>query len=509
MSFRIASRLLSTRSRSTLITQKALTPARAFISSTTTSSASAAAAFAQQPDASQDDMPAPTRSAAQWSDFGRDHVCHGLGRLRDHVIVKGDGLDLYTAEGKKLLDFTAGIGVTNLGHCHPVVSQAAAAQVNQLVHLQCSISFHAPYLQLIDRLLPAMPHESLDQFFFWNSGSEAVEAAIKLARQATGRQNMIVFNGAYHGRTMGSGALTRSKPIYTQGTNPLMPGVFSTAFPYWHSLGVTPSTSEGELVRLAKHQLDLILRQQVSPKDVAAIFIEPVQGEGGYVACPPAFMKHLREVCDKHGILLVIDEVQSGFFRTGSYFAIEQLAPGMKPDVLVFAKGVANGFPISGIASNKELMGKLDVGSMGGTYSGNAVACAAGIAAQEVYQSGEIEKNVAARSEQLMSALKRLADSPKTRHLVAEVRGMGLMSSIEFRTPSDELTLEGVPEGTTVPANIGKKVQEYCLDHDLLVLTTSCFDTIRFIPALTVSEEQMSRAMDIFTKAVENVAQQA
>ncbi|WVF70880.1 hypothetical protein IAT40_005675 [Kwoniella sp. CBS 6097] len=503
MSLRLLARSISkTSSRSTAFT------ARATFSSSSSSSY-ASPAFAQQQQSSTDsDMPAPTRSAAQWSDFGRDHVCHGLGRLKDHVIVRGDGLDLYTAEGKKLLDFTAGIGVTNLGHCHPHVSQAAAAQVNNLVHLQCSISFHAPYLQLIEKLLPAMPHESLDQFFFWNSGSEAVEAAIKLARQATGRQNLIVFNGAYHGRTMGSGALTRSKPIYTQGTGPLMPGVFSTAFPYWHSLGVNPSTSEEELVRLAEHQLDLILRQQTAPRDVAAIFIEPVQGEGGYVAVPPAFLKHLRQVCDKHGILLVIDEVQSGFFRTGSYFAIDQLAPELRPDVLVFAKGVANGFPISGIASNKELMSKLDVGSMGGTYSGNAVACAAGVAAQEVYQSGEIEKNVAARGAELTDYLRKIADSPKTKHLVAEVRTMGLMSSIEFRIPTDPLTLEGVPQGTNVPKNIGKRVQEYCLERDLMVLTTSCFDTIRFIPALTVSQEQIKTAMDIFTAAVENVARE-
>lgn len=185
-------------------------------------------------------MSAPVRTAAQWSDFGREHVSHGLGRVKDHVIVKGEGLNLYTADGKKLLDFTAGIGVTNLGQwvlsssssstsssrctfsCHPAVSKAAAEQINNLVHLQCSIAFHQPYLELIEKLLPVMPDPSLDQFFFWNSGSEAVEAAVKLTRKATGRQNLIVFQGAYHGRTMGSGSMTRSKPIYTQNTGPLM-----------------------------------------------------------------------------------------------------------------------------------------------------------------------------------------------------------------------------------------------------------------------------------------------
>ncbi|KIR67649.1 4-aminobutyrate transaminase [Cryptococcus bacillisporus CA1873] len=450
-------------------------------------------------------MSAPVRTSAQWSDFGREHVSHGLGRIKDHVIVKGEGLNLHTADGKKLLDFTAGIGVTNLGHCHPAVSKAAAEQINNLVHLQCSIAFHQPYLELIEKLLPVMPHSSLDQFFFWNSGSEAVEAAVKLTRKATGKQNVIVFQGAYHGRTMGSGSMTRSKPIYTQSTGPLMPGVIATPYPYWHSLGVSPSTSEEELVNIAKYQLDLLLRQQTSPKDVAAIFIEPVQGEGGYVPCPPAFMKHLREVCDKHGILLVVDEVQTGFFRTGKYFAVSSI-PDFRPDVLVFAKGIANGFPLSGIASTKKLMDTLDVGSLGGTYAGNAVACAAGIAAQEIYASGEIEKNVAARSEQLFTALNKLASSEKTKHLIADVRGVGLMTAIEFRSASDPLTHEGLSVGAKIPKDIGKRVQAYCLEKDLLVLTTSCFDTIRFIPALVINEEEMKRAMDIFTKAVEKVA---
>lgn len=216
-------------------------------------------------------------------------------------------------------------------------------------------------------------------------------------------------------------------------------------------------------------------------------------------------MKHLREVCDKHGILLVVDEVQTGFFRTGKYFAVSSI-PDFRPDVLVFAKGIANGFPLSGIASTKELMDTLDVGSLGGTYAGNAVACAAGNAAQEIYASGEIEKNVAARSEQLFTALNKLASSEKTKHLIADVRGVGLMTAIEFRSASDPLTHEGLSVGAKIPKDIGKRVQAYCLEKDLLVLTTSCFDTIRFIPALVINEEEMKRAMDIFTKAVEKVA---
>lgn len=453
-------------------------------------------------------MPAPVRTQQQWAEFGKQHVTHGLGRLKEEVMVKGEGVWLWNADGEKYLDFTAGIGVTNLGHCHPEVSAAAAAQVHQLVHLQCSIAFHPTYLQLIERLLPAMPHPSLDSFFFWNSGSEAVEAAIKLARFATKKTNIICFQGAYHGRTYGSTAVTKSKTVYFHGTGPVMPGVFTTAYPYWHSLGVPQATTEEEVVRQAKHQLDLLLRQQTAPKDTAAIIIEPVQGEGGYVPCPPAFMQHLREVCDKHNILLITDEVQSGFFRTGTYFNVEQ--SGVRPDILIMAKGLANGYPLSGIVSRKELMDTVDPGAFGGTYAGNAVACAAGVAAQEVYQMGDIQKNVAARSKQLFNTLRSLAASPKTSNLISEVRGQGLMVAMEFRTPSDELSVLDLPEAerSTVPKDIGKRVQKLCMEQNLLLLTTSCFDTIRFIPALTISEEELAQGLEIFKAAVEQVARE-
>lgn len=484
-----------------------LAAARGFNSSTATPAQPALRENHEQPNVGSSGFHESARSHAEWAQFGRDHIARGLGRMKDEVVVKGEGLKLITSEGKEYLDFTAGIGVTNLGHCHPQVSAAAAEQVHNLVHMQCSIMFHPAYLQLIERLLPNMPHPSLDSFFFWNSGAEAVEAAIKLARFATGKQGIICFQGGYHGRTAGSGAVTRSKTIYTHGTGPLMPSVYATAYPYWHSLGVEQHTSEEELCRLAEHQLDMVLRQQVAPKDVAAMIIEPVQGEGGYVPCPPRFLRHLREVCNKHNILLIIDEVQSGFFRTGTYYNISQ-HPDVKPDVMIFAKGVANGFPISGIVSRKELADTMDVGSFGGTYAGNAVACAAGVAAQDVYATGDVERNVQERSKQLFQALHALEQNPKTKNLITEVRGVGLMVAIEFRVHNDPLTHTGLPKGTVLPKDIGKRVQQKCLDQGLLILTTSCFDTIRFIPALIVSEQEMKTAMDIFTAAVEEVARE-
>ncbi|KAG1889831.1 pyridoxal phosphate-dependent transferase [Suillus subluteus] len=234
-----------------------------------------------------------TTSAHSLVTFGQQYVARGLGRLTEAVMVKGEG------------------SVTNLGHCHPKVSKAAADQCVNIVYAQCSISFHGPYLCLIKKLLPIMPDPSLDLFFFWNSGSEAIEASLKMARQITGQQNIIGMQGGYHGRTFGAMALTKSKTIYHEGSFPLMPGVFTIPFPYWHQLGLPINTSEEELVQLSLYQLDLVLKQQTAPRDTAAIIVEPVLGEGGYVPASASFLKGLRAICDKHGILLIVDETEA------------------------------------------------------------------------------------------------------------------------------------------------------------------------------------------------------
>ncbi|TXT07260.1 hypothetical protein VHUM_03430 [Vanrija humicola] len=421
------------------------------------------------------------------------------------VVVRGQGLEIETSDGDKILDFSSGIGVLSLGHCHPAVSQAVHAQVDTLTHLQCSIGFHKPYLQLIERLKSIMPDPSLDSFFFWNSGSEAIEAAIKIARKATGRPNVISMNGGYHGRTYGSGALSRSKNIYTVGAGALMPGSHATPFPYWHSMSLPITTSEDELVRIAIAQLDLLFRTQSAHKDTAAIFIEPVIGEGGYVPTPPAYLRHLRQVCDEHGILLIADEVQSGFGRTGKMFAIEH--SGVRPDVVVFAKGVANGYPLSGVVAPRKVMETLDTGVLGGTYAGNAVACAAATAVVDVFNSQDVLGNVQARGKQLHDGLERIAQTDAGKKLIVERRGQNLMAAIEFRS-ADALTHHGLPAGTAVPSSIARRVQEKCLDAGLLLLTTSTFEVIRFIPSLTVSEAQVDQALQVFAKAVADVARE-
>ncbi|KAG6816562.1 hypothetical protein H0H93_007955, partial [Arthromyces matolae] len=252
-----------------------------------------------------------------------------------------------------------------------------------------------PYLELVERLLPIMPHPSLDTFFFWNSGSEAIEAAIKLARVATGRQHIIAMQGGYHGRTYGAMSVTSSKTIYSEGVFPIMPGTFTTPYPYFHQHNLPPSTPPSILTSSSLYQLHLLLTQKTSPQDTAAIIIEPFLGEGGYVQAPPEFLRGLRENCDDYGILLIVDEVQSGWGRTGRYWNVEY--SGVRPDVMVMAKGLANGFPLSGVVSRKELFDKFKPGALGGTYAGNAVSCAAAVAVADVFKSEKILENVQAR----------------------------------------------------------------------------------------------------------------
>lgn len=431
-------------------------------------------------------------SASKLSEFGIKHVARGIGRLSTEVLESGSGSHVTTTGGRRFLDFTSGIGVTNLGHCHPAVTKAAQTQVGKLVHGQVNIAFQKPYLELIESLAPLMPHKSLDAFFFWNSGSEAVEAAVKLARQATKKQNIIVMQGSYHGRTFGTMAMTRSKTVYGENYAPLMPGVFSVAFPYCRQCAIA-SHSDGKFgfdncCMDPVTQLELLLKRETAPSDTAAIFIEPVLGEGGYVPPPAGYLAAVREICDKHNILLVADEVQSGFGRTGKMFAIEHW--NVRPDIIVMAKGIANGFPLSAIASRKELMDAQKPGSMGGTYAGNAVSCAAGVAVAKAFKEERILDNVNARGKELRGALTALQKDSKTAHMIHDVRGLGLMIAVEFVTGK----------------GYASKVQAKCMEMDMLVLTTSIYDTLRFIPPLNITKEDMAKGCEIITKAIQEVA---
>jgi len=372
------------------------------------------------------------------------------------------------------------------------VSKAVHAQVDKLVHGQVNIAFQKPMLDLIESIKPFMPHPSLDTFFFWNSGSEAVEAAVKLARHATKKQNIIVMQGSYHGRTMGTMAMTKSKTIYGENYAPLMPGVFAVPFPYCAQCSIAKH-SDGKY----NHdnccmdpvlQLELLLKRETAPSDTAAIFIEPVLGEGGYVPPPKEYLQRVREICDKNNILLVADEVQSGYGRTGKMFAIEHY--GVRPDILIMAKGIANGFPLSAIVSRKELMDLQKPGSMGGTYAGNAVSCAAGVAVAQAFKDEKILENVNARGAELKGMLQDCAKDPKTKDVIYDVRGLGLMLALECQPGH----------------NYASKIQKACMEQNMLILTTSIYDTLRFIPALNITKEDMAKGVEIIRKAIQDVA---
>jgi 4-aminobutyrate aminotransferase len=399
------------------------------------------------------------------------------------IATRAEGSYVYDQDGSAYLDFTCGIGVTNTGHCHPRVVAAIQRQAGLLLHGQVNIIVHEPILELISEMRRIVP-PAMDGFFFSNSGAEAIEGAIKLARQATGRTNVIVFQGSFHGRTVGTMSLTTSKTIYRAGYQPLMPGVFVAPYPYAYRYG----WDEKQTSQWCLDELDYLLHSQTAPHETAAILIEPVLGEGGYVVPPAGFLKGLRSICDQHGILLICDEIQSGFGRTGKWFAYEHF--NVEADIIVVAKGLASGLPLSGVISSLELMDKWEPGSHGGTYGGNAVACAAAAETIRVIQDESLLENTLERGSQLQAGLRHMQETYPS---IGDVRGLGLMIGTEFRT-SDHKPDKGT----------AKAVVQECLEAGLLLLTCGTWDnTIRWIPPLTVDEAQITQSLDIFRKALE------
>ncbi|MEW2523626.1 aminotransferase class III-fold pyridoxal phosphate-dependent enzyme [Streptomyces sp. NPDC047071] len=399
------------------------------------------------------------------------------------VATRGEGMYLYDADDRRYLDFTAGVGVTNTGHCHPRVVEAVREQAGRLIHGQYTTVLHDQMLTLTERLGDVLP-EGLDALFYLNSGSEAVEAALRLARQATGRQNVIVFDGSFHGRTMGAAAMSTAGTRFRAASGPLMPGVAVAPFPHAFRLGL----SEEAAVAQALRGLDHVLATVSAPEETAAIFVEPVLGEGGYVPAPAAFLAGLRERADRHGILLVLDEIQTGFGRTGRFWA-HQHAAGVAPDVLITAKGLASGFPLSAIAASVELMGKARPGSQGGTYGGNAVACAAALATLDVIRDEGLVANAAVQGRRLADGLRKVAAQVPA---IADVRGTGLMLASEFQGP------DGSPDTA-----LARGVQQAAAERGLLLLTCGVHgNVVRMIPALVVTAEQIDEALTLWSDAV-------
>ena len=412
------------------------------------------------------ELPGP--KARAHVEFDETWTSPSLPRAYPIVPVRGEGLTVEDIDGNLFLDFAAGIAVNSTGHTHPLVVAAIKEQAAELIHFSAADFYLPIYPEVCRRLAETAPIDGMARAYLGNSGAEVVEAAIKLARHATKRPYVVAFLGAFHGRTYGAVSLTASKAKYHRGFGPLLPGVFHAPF--------------GRVDDL--RWFEDVLFDKLAPADeVAAIIVEPIQGEGGYVVPEDGFLQGLRETCDRHGILLIADEIQSGAGRTGKMWAVEHW--DVKPDILLTAKGIASGMPLGAMIARADLMEAWGPGTHGSTFGGNPVACAAALVTIDLLEGG-LTANAADRGEQALAGLRPLAD--RFDGLVRDVRGKGLMLGVEFDTPDH-----------------AEAVQWACFQRGLLVLECGV-SSVRLSPPLVVTETEMSTALRIFGEAVAEVA---
>jgi 4-aminobutyrate aminotransferase len=405
------------------------------------------------------------------------------------VAKRGRGVRVEDVDGNEFLDFAAGIAVTSTGHCHPEVVKAIQNQAAELIHMSGTDFYYESLVTLSERLSKIAPMPGPHRFYYGNSGAEAVECALKIARYHTGRQNIIAFFGAFHGRTMGALSLTASKPQQRRRFSPLVPGVTHVRYPYAYR-GCSGGAQDEEAFALscARYIEEKLFKTTLAPEEVAAIFVEPIQGEGGYVVAPTIFMQELRRICDRHGILLVADEVQSGAGRTGKWWAIEHT--GVQPDIVCMAKGIASGMPLGVCMTRAEIM-NWKPGSHASTFGGNPVAIAAALATIDILER-EGMSNAAKVGAQMME---RLKGWPKKHSIVGDVRGRGLMIGIEIVKNQQSREAAGAWRD---------RIVELAFERGLLIL--GCGETsIRLAPPLIVSEQQAAVALDIFEECVAQV----
>lgn len=417
-----------------------------------------------------------------------DHLSPVLGRYFERAWSHGQGHRLYDMDGKAYLDFANGIAVTALGHAHPAVTAAIHRQADRLIGPTGAIGYSEPPVHLTELLAATLP-DPIDTIFLLNSGSEAIDGAIKLARRVTGRPGIVAFQGAFHGRTIGATSVTSSSLNYRTGYEPLLPNVYLAPFPAaYRDFG----GDEEEATRACLATLDTLLATTIPAGSVAAILVEPVQGEGGFIPAPPAFLQGLRERCDANGILLVVDEVQTGYARTGRMWAFEHA--GIVPDVVCIAKAIANGLPLSALATRRELQERWGKGAHGSTYGGNPVACAAAIAVLETVESEGLVANAAARGAELRTGLDRLAAEDDR---IGDVRGPGLMVGVELT--KDRATRE--PDGDLATALLARSAE-----LGLLVLSCgAAHNVVRWIPPIDVTTAEIVESLEIFGEALRTV----
>lgn len=429
-------------------------------------------------------LPGPKAKAAVEADTR--YISPSYTRSYPLVAKSGRGLRVTDVDGNEFLDFAAGIAVTSTGHCHPEVVAAIQKQAAELIHISGTDFYHEPLTDLAAKLSAVAPMPGPHKFFYGNSGAEAIECALKLARYHTGRQHIIAFLGAFHGRTMGALSLTASKPQQKRRFSPLVPGVTHVRYPYAYR-GCTggPQDEEAFALGCARYIEDKLFKTILAPEEVAAIFVEPIQGEGGYVVAPTNFLRALRDLCDKYGILLVCDEVQSGAGRTGKWWAIEH--SGVHPDIVCMAKGIASGMPLGICMSRADVMDWVP-GSHASTFGGNPVSIAAALATIDILQREAIANAASVGGKML----ERLRTWKQTHPTVGDVRGRGLMIGIEL--VKDKATRE--PAGA-----LRNRVEALAFERGLMIL--GCGETsIRLCPPLVVNEQQATVALDLLEDAL-------
>src|SRR2546421_1223357 len=431
-------------------------------------------------------LPKPS-SNQDWLAREREALASVLYRYTPIVVDHAQGSYLYDVDGHRYLDFACGIAVTNLGHGHPALRKAAHDQIDRLFHTS-AVAHHQPAIQLAERLAAAVPGKD-NRVFFGNSGAEAVEGAIKLARYVTGRPVIIGFQGAFHGRTYGALSLTSSKWYSPERYEPFLPGIYHVPSPYAYRNPTGPG-DEATLSYVFDY-IDEMLDTRVPPRNIAAFIVEPVLGEGGYVVPPAEFMPRLRKLCDQHGIRLIADEVQSRYGRTGKMFACEQT--GVVPDIMTLAKSIASGLPLSAVVASGRLMDQWEPAAHGSTFGGNPVSCAAGIATLDVFTREHILANATDKGAEL---IRRLRDLQQRTPAIGEVRGLGLMVGVEL------VGKDGAPD-----KELQKKIRRVCLDSGLVVLSCGAHDNVlRLVPPLNISQAELDEGWEILNGAFQEVA---
>jgi len=409
------------------------------------------------------------------------HIYHPI------AMVRGKGCRVIDCEGKSYLDCTSGLAVLNIGHNPPRVMARVAEQCARFVHTG-GVYYNETTLEAAELLTTITP-PGLDMLFFSNSGAEVVEGALKLARYVTRRQGIIAFSGGFHGRTLGAVSVTSSSARYRERYHPLLPSVYHAPYPYCSGcpFGCTAATCTGSCL----NYLEVMLRHSITPKEVAAVIIEPVLGEGGYAPAPHFFLEGLRRLCDEHGILLIFDEVQSGVGRTGDWFAAQRY--NVTPDILAVAKGIASGFPLSALVSRRDLMSQWPVGAHGTTFGGNPVSCAAAIGTIETIRDEGLLPRCRELGERAMARFHALQEQ---HHFIRDVRGMGLMIGVEL---GDR---DGTPASRICELFLGEALQRGLI----LINCGQARNIIRFIPPLTMSDAELDEALTIFAAALEAVS---